>query len=129
MERGDLVDDATVLGLIDERLEGSPKGFVLDGFPRTVAQAEGLDALLTRRGGKLDRVVLLTAGDDVVQSRLAGRGRTDDTAETVRHRLQVYETNTRPVIGYYEPRSILRRVNGVGEIEAIHQRIESALRD
>jgi adenylate kinase len=130
IERGDLVQDRIILGLMDEKLgEVRADGFVFDGFPRTVAQAEGLDAMLERRGEKVDRVVLLAAGVEVVVERLASRGRVDDTPETVRHRLRVYEEITRPVIGYYEPRGVLRRVDGVGEIQEIHRRIESVLAD
>jgi adenylate kinase len=121
-------EDRVILGLMEEKLgEVEADGFVFDGFPRTVAQAEGLDAMLERRGKRVDRVVLLTATEDVVVERLAGRGRKDDAPETVRHRLRVYEQNTRPVVGYYEPRGVLRRVDGVGEIAEINRRIETVL--
>jgi adenylate kinase len=128
MARGDLVEDEVILGLIEESLEGiAGSGFVLDGFPRTLAQAKGLDDMLDRRSERLDCVILLTADTEVVVKRMVGRGREDDTPETVRHRLEVYENSTRPLIGYYEPKEILRRVDGVGEIQEIHERIESAL--
>ena len=128
MSRGDLVEDAVILGLIDEALDGlEGTGFVLDGFPRTLAQAKGLDEMLKKRSENLDHVVLLTAATEVVVERLAARGRDDDTPETVRHRLEVYENSTRPLIGYYEPMGLLRRVDGVGAVEEIHERIESAL--
>ena len=128
MARGDLVDDSLILGLIEEEISrAGVEGVVLDGFPRTLAQAEGLDALLKRRGEMLNRVVLLSAPEEEVVRRMTGRGRIDDTAETVRHRLQVYEESTEPLVRYYEPRGVLKRVDGVGTVEDIHARIESAV--
>lgn len=128
MSRGDLVEDQVILGLIDDKLDGTGgSGFVLDGFPRTLEQARGLDAMLSRRKLDLDRVVCLTAADDVVVERLVGRGRSDDTPDTIRHRLEVFRRSTEPLMDYYQPRSILRTVDGVGEIEDIHGRIESVL--
>jgi adenylate kinase len=128
MSRGDLVEDGVILALIDEEMErAGQSGVVLDGFPRTRAQAEGLDAILLRRGEALERVVLLTAPEEEVARRMAGRNRQDDGPETVIHRLKVYEQSTKPLVEYYESRSILRRVNGVGSIEDIHGRIESAI--
>jgi adenylate kinase len=129
MARGDLVADDVILGLIEETMEGADEGSVLDGFPRTLAQAEGLDALLTKRSRTLDRVVYLSAGKDELTKRLLKRGRSDDTPETIRHRLEVYEASTRPLIGYYEDKGILRRVDGVGEIPEIQDRIDAALAD
>jgi adenylate kinase len=128
MARGDLVDDAVILGLIEEEMDRAKgEGVVLDGFPRTLAQAEGLDALLKRRGEMVDRVVLLSAPEEEVVRRMTGRGRVDDTAETVRHRLRVYGESTEPLVRYYEPRGVLRRVDGVGTVDDIHARIESAV--
>ncbi len=128
MDRGDLVADDVILGLIEETLdeiEGS--GFVLDGFPRTLPQARGLDDMLDRHGMALDRVVLLTASVEEVQSRLAGRGRTDDTPETILNRLKVYEEKTAPLVGYYDEKGILLRVNGMGDIPEIQERILAVL--
>lgn len=128
MSRGDLVEDGVILALIEEEMDRAGKsGVVLDGFPRTRAQAEGLDARLERRGEILGRVVLLTAPQEEVVRRMAGRGRQDDSPETVLYRLAVYERSTKPLVDYYELRGILRRVNGVGSIEDIHGRIESAI--
>lgn len=130
MSRGDLVEDEVILGLIEETLgELGESGYVLDGFPRTLAQARGLDEMLARRSEELDRVILLTADADVVVERLVKRGRADDTPETVRHRLEVYENSTRPLVDYYEPKGILRTVDGVGKVEEIHRRVESAVAD
>ena len=128
MARGDLVDDTVILGLIEEEMErAGSEGVVLDGFPRTLAQAEGLDALLKKRGEVLNRVILLTASEEEVARRMKARGRPDDTAETVRHRLQVYEKSTEPLVRYYEPKGVLRRVDGLGTVDDIHARIESVV--
>jgi adenylate kinase len=128
MARGDLVDDTVILGLIEEEMErAGAEGVVLDGFPRTLAQAEGLDALLEKRGEVLNRVVLLSAPEEEVVRRMAGRGRSDDSVDTVRHRLRVYEESTEPLVRYYEPKGVLRRVDGLGTVEDIRARIESAI--
>jgi adenylate kinase len=130
MNRGDLVEDGIILGLIEETLADlANRGFVLDGFPRTPAQAEGLDAILRRKGAELKWVVVLEVEDEEVVERLASRGRADDTPETVRHRLKVFKKSTEPLIGFYEAKGILRRVNGFGDIQEIHGRIESVLED
>lgn len=128
MDRGDLVADDIILGLIEETLDAiKDSGFVLDGFPRTLPQARGLDDMLDRKGKDLDRVVLLTASEEEVMERLAGRGRTDDTPETVRNRLKVYEEKTAPLVDYYEQKGILDRVNGMGDIPVIQERILAVL--
>jgi adenylate kinase len=128
MDRGDLVADDVILGLIEETLdEIKDSGFVLDGFPRTLPQARGLDDMLDRLGKGLDRVLLLTASEEEVMARLAGRGRTDDTPETVRNRLKVYEEKTAPLVDYYDEKGILTRLNGMGDIPEIQERILAAL--
>jgi len=128
MDRGDLVGDDIVLGLIEETLGTlGGRGFVLDGFPRTQAQAEGLDGLLRTRGESLDGVVNLTAPDEEVVQRLLDRGRPDDTPETVRHRLETYRRKTAPLIDRYEKGGLLVKVDGVGDIEAIQDRVRRAL--
>jgi len=131
MDRGNLVADDIILALIEETLEGmgSADGFVLDGFPRTEVQARGLDELLARHGERLDRVVLLQVPAEAVMKRLSARGRQDDTEETVRNRLAVYERQTAPLIGYYEEGGRLARIDGVGGIPEIQERIGSALAD
>lgn len=128
MACGDLVKDDVIMELIEQTLDGiKGVGYVLDGFPRTLAQARGLGEMLERRTEGLDRVILLTADTEVVVERMVLRGRVDDAPETVRHRLEVYENSTRPLIGFYEPKGILRRVDGVGKIEEVNERIESAV--
>jgi adenylate kinase len=125
MEAGELVPDDVVLGLVTGALGDGDS--VLDGFPRTLAQAEALDAELEGAGRDLPRAILLDVPDDEVVERLAGRRRADDDPETVRRRLAVYHDQTEPVIGYYERGGRLRRVDGCGEPEEIGRRLEDAL--
>jgi adenylate kinase len=113
-----------VLGLVTGAIgEG---GYVLDGFPRTLAQAQALDEALERAGRPLPRAILLDVPDAEVAERLAGRHRVDDDPETVRRRLEVYHEQTEPVIGYYEQRGRLRRVDGCGDPEDVARRLTDA---
>jgi adenylate kinase len=133
MDRGALVPDAVVVGVAEERLaQGDAEaGFVLDGFPRTVAQAEALDALMARMGTSLERCVALIVNEDALVTRLTGRaqieGRSDDAEETIRTRMSVYRAQTAPLIDYYRKRGILSEVDGLGSIEEVAKRIEEAL--
>jgi adenylate kinase len=133
MDRGDLVPDAVVIGVAEERLRepDAAKGFILDGVPRTVAQAEALDAMLDRLGVKLERCVALRVDEDELVERLARRAsierRSDDTEETIRNRMKVYRESTRPLIDYYAGRGVLQEVDGQGTIDEIAARIEEAL--
>lgn len=133
MDAGELVSDELVLGLIEERL-GQPDiadGYILDGFPRNLVQAEALDALLARLDQPVDRALELTVDEEQIVQRLAKRGaeegRSDDTEEVVRNRLLVYHQQTAPVTGYYAQRGLLVEVNGMGDIEAVNQRLVDAL--
>jgi adenylate kinase len=121
IEAGDLVPDDLVVAEVRGAIGDG--GYVLDGFPRTVAQAEALDAALEQAGRPLPDAVLLDVPDEEVVRRLAGRGRADDDPETVRHRLHVYHEQTEPVIGYYEQRGRLRRVDGTGDPEEVARRL------
>ena len=127
-DRGDLVPDELMLDLVKERLEepDAKKGFLLDGFPRTVAQAE---ALLAGLDGdrQIDGVIVMHVPEQELVNRLLSRGRTDDTEDTVRHRLKVYEDQTKPVLAVFEGKVPRHHVDGVGRIEEITQRIEDAL--
>jgi adenylate kinase len=121
IEAGDLVPDDLVVAEVRGAIGDG--GYVLDGFPRTVAQAEALDAALEQAGRPLPDAVLLDVPDEEVVRRLAGRGRADDDPETVRHRLHVYHEQTEPVIGCYEQRGRLRRVDGTGDPEEVARRL------
>jgi adenylate kinase len=128
LERGDLVSDDLMLEIVKERLAqpDAENGFLLDGFPRTVAQAEALlDALEGDR--QLDAVIVMQVPEEELVGRVLGRGRDDDTEETIRHRLKVYEEQTEPVLAVLEGRVPRYDVDGVGDVEEITRRIENAL--
>ena len=129
MESGALVSDEIILAMIKERLaqDDVANGFLLDGFPRTLAQAEALDELLTEIGQPLDAVIFFDVDYGEITQRLLARGRADDTEETIRKRLQVYEVETAPLIDFYKEKGNLRSVAGSGEITDISQRIFTIL--
>jgi len=134
MESGQLVSDDIVLGLLEERLAQSDTkpGFILDGYPRNLAQANALDKLLARVSQPLDAVVKLNVPDAAIVKRCEIRfeqeHRADDNPETVRKRLAVYAEQTAPVADFYAQRELLTEIDGVGEIEAIGDRLLAALR-
>jgi adenylate kinase len=127
MDRGELVPDELVVGLVGDAI--GHEGYVLDGFPRTVAQAQTLDAELERARRSPPVAILLEVPDEEVVTRLAGRGRADDDPDTVRNRLRVYHEETEPVIAYYEARDRLRRVDGCGSAEDVTRRLAESLAD
>jgi adenylate kinase len=133
MERGELVSDDIVLGMLEERLRQSDTGdgFILDGFPRNLAQAGALDTLLERLGQPVDIAVQLDVDTELLIQRIAGRaqaeGRADDSPEAVRNRLRVYSDQTAPVIDYYRQRGKLACVFGVGSMEEVLQRVLAAI--
>ena len=160
MDRGDLVPDEVITGVIIERID-SPEaadGFLLDGFPRTVPQAEAFDAEVERLGRRLTATLLIDVPDEDVIRRLSGRRvcakaghlyhvdfdpparegvcdhdgspleqRDDDKPETIRHRLEVYDRQTRPLIDYYDERGILRRFDGSRKPGEVHDHILATL--
>jgi adenylate kinase len=156
MDAGELVPDTVVLGLVREALEApeTASGFILDGFPRTVAQAEGLEALLRERDVQLDAVVYFDVPEEELVRRLAGRRvcsgcgavfnvhthpaadaavcencggrletRDDDREETVRVRLSVYREHTKPLLAWYERRSVLRELSAVGSVDDVYEEL------
>lgn len=160
MDSGGLVSDDLVIALVAERLdrEDARKGVILDGFPRTLAQAKALDALLLRMGRTPVQAVAIEVPEQLLIARLSGRRtcpgcgasyhveftpphsdgvcdrcgsplvqRDDDRAEAIAHRLEVYARDTAPLIDYYEPRGALRRIDGVGELDAVLDRITKSL--
>lgn len=160
INQGRLVPDSVVLDLVDERLSQSEdrNGFLLDGFPRTIPQATGLDALLEARGLALDRVLLFRVPREIIIERVAGRrtcrdcgviinvfldfkGKTeacpqcggelyqreDDREATIAARLEVYETQTKPLVAFYHDRHLLSEIDGVGSIEEVNERVLVAL--
>jgi adenylate kinase len=153
MDGGQLVPDALVIGLILERVAkpDCANGFMLDGFPRTRPQAEALDQAMTKAGVKLDAVVLIEVPDAPIVERITGRRsdpatgriyhikfdpppaglaveqRKDDTVEAVTTRLQKYHSETAPIVPFYDQKGILRRVDGMGDPDAVTKRIRTAL--
>lgn len=127
MEAGDYVPDSITVAMLKERIaeDDAAGGFILDGFPRTIAQVEALDELIGEDG--LDKVVLFRVDNDVLVERMLARGRADDNEETIRNRLKVYEEQTAPLIDLYRERGVLVEVDGVGEIDEITERVLAAL--
>ncbi|MGV6851452.1 MAG: adenylate kinase [bacterium] len=133
MDAGELVSDDLVLGILKDRLAESDaeNGFILDGFPRNLVQADMLEKVLEEIGQPLDEAVQVEVPDELLIERLLGRaeieGRADDNEETIRKRLQVYQEQTAPVAGYYQEHGKLTQVLGVGSIDEVFERICSAL--
>lgn len=129
MDRGDLVPDDLILGLVRERLgaDDATQGWILDGFPRNLHQAKFLDSLLTEIHQQCDRAVNFEVPDDEIVRRLLGRGRQDDSETTVRHRLDVYRAETAPVINFYRNQSGVVDIDGNRELDAVTQSLTAAL--
>ncbi len=160
MDTGALVPDSVVIGLVKERIQQDDcaKGYMLDGFPRNVSQAETLDSMLGELNQKIDHVVCIEVPNDELVKRLTGRRtcrgcgagfhvmfdppqkegvcdkcggelyqRDDDNEATVKSRLKVYEDQTEPLIAYYDKQGKLRRIDGVGDMSAILERITAVL--
>ncbi len=133
MDAGELVSDELMLGLIEERMGAADikAGYLLDGYPRNLAQARALDELLNRVGLPVEKALALIVDEEQIVQRIARRaqeeGRSDDTEEVVRNRLAVYREQTAPVTGYYADQRLLVEVDGVGSIDEINQRLTAAL--
>jgi adenylate kinase len=129
MARGDLVSDEILLGMLEHRLSRADVagGFILDGYPRNLAQADALGKLLARIGQPMDHAVQLEVDTDKLVDRLAGRaqaeGRADDNPESVRNRLNIYNDQTAPVIDFYRQHSVLKVVDGEGSMDEVFTRI------
>ena len=134
MARGELVSDEILLGMLEDRFsrEDTRDGFILDGYPRNLAQADALCALLDRIGQPVDKAVQLEVPTEMLVERIAGRaqaeGRADDTPESVRTRLKVYEDQTAPVVDFFRQRGLLGVVDGVGSMDEVFSRIIETLR-
>ena len=133
MEKGELVSDDLIVDLIRERT-GRPDartGFILDGFPRTIAQAQALEALLGEKGDALSAVVNFRVPEAELIQRMLGRareeGRADDRPETIQERLRVYREKTEPLVAFYRKRDLVADVDGVGTVDQVGGRLDSAL--
>lgn len=135
VDRGDLVSDAIVNGIVSERLdaEDCKPGFILDGFPRTIAQAEALDVMLAEKGVSLDAVIEIKADADILVQRVinrakeSGGARADDNEEVLRKRLGVYAEQTAPLVSYYADKGLLRPVDGMAPVEEVTTAIKAAI--
>jgi adenylate kinase len=133
LDRGDLVPDDLVITLTKARVvkANAEGGYILDGYPRTLAQAEAAHRWATARGVPLDLALFFEVGEDELLARLGGRagmeGRSDDTAATIRHRVEVFRTQTLPLVDHYRQRGILVRIDAVGPVDAITERICAVL--
>ncbi|MBB3992718.1 adenylate kinase [Sulfitobacter undariae] len=139
MDAGNLVTDEIVIGLIREQLEagGDHGGFIFDGFPRTLAQADALDALLVEMGQSLDHAIELKVNDEILVDRIIGRAaeavaaggtaRPDDNEESLKTRLMAYYKQTSPLLGYYYAKGDLKDVNGLGTMDQVASEIAAIL--
>lgn len=130
IESGTLVSDDIMIGIIYEALKKGDmhNGFILDGFPRTLKQAAALDVLLSELGFPQVKVINILVDDDELVKRMLGRGRADDTEETVKHRLNIYKEQTLPVWEYYNKKGAVCNVEGLGSIEEINNKILDMLK-
>ncbi len=129
VDKGELVPDELLLGLIEERLneEDAQKGWILDGFPRNVAQAEFLDKLLHKLAKFSEQAINLDVPDEVIIERLLLRGRKDDNEETIRRRLEVYREKTQPVLDYYRQQDRLSSVDGNLELPEVTKQLKAVV--
>jgi adenylate kinase len=133
VDRGDLVPDDLMIELIRERLsgDGTGEGFVLDGFPRTLAQAQALDTMLGEIGRRLAAVLEFQLPEELAVTRLAGRaateGRTDDAEDVIRHRLEVFHRQTEPVVEHYRARGILVGIHADRAIDEVFAEVQATL--
>lgn len=140
MARGDLVTDEIVIGLIEEKLANTEAaGFIFDGFPRTLAQADALESLLQKTGQNLDAVIEMQVDDEILVQRIVGRAeqakaagqpvRADDNEESLKIRLTEYYKKTSPLIGYYHAKGALKSINGMGQIDEIAQGLGAIVKE
>ncbi|MFK0240475.1 MULTISPECIES: adenylate kinase [unclassified Microbacterium] len=133
LDKGDLVPDELTSEIVRDRLsqDDAAQGFLLDGYPRNTAQVAHLESFLSERGEALDAVILLDVPREESLERLTLRateqGRSDDTPEAIGHRLDIYERETAPIIEVYGPKGIVDRIDGVGSLDEITERISEAL--
>lgn len=127
MDAGELVPDEVTVAMVAARFDepDAAKGFLLDGFPRTVVQANKLGEILVERNEDIDKVLLLNVADEVLLERMLARGRADDTADAIRRRLELYHQETKPLLDYYADKLV--EIDGVGGIDEVQLRALKAL--
>lgn len=130
MDSGNLVSDDIMIGIVKDAIsnEDAKKGFILDGFPRTLEQARELDKIMDSLGNDAIKVINLTLDDDELVRRMLGRGRKDDTEETIKNRLMVYKAQTAPVREHYGSKSAVFDIYGIGSINEINDNILAVLK-
>ncbi len=124
-DRGALVPDELTTAIVVEALadDAQKNGFILDGYPRNLSQAEALDAALAARQESIDRVIYLTAPDEEITKRMMARGRADDTEEVIANRLDIYREETTPVLEHYRSAGFVSEIDGVGELDDVAARV------
>lgn len=131
MKRGELVPDDLIIEMVRDKVASSAvagkSGALFDGFPRTTPQAEALESALKELGRTLGGVLALEVNDEEIVERLSQRGRADDTPETVQARLNVYNDQTAPVLDFYQTRGCLRKLDGVGAVQEVNERLKEAI--
>lgn len=133
MDKGELVPDSVVIGIIEQRIQDADcqKGFVLDGFPRTIEQAKALDTILEKLGLNINHVVNFEVPDEELVRRLMGRaeqeGLSDDNPESIKNRLQIFKDKTQPLINYYEEKGKLRHITGLGSTAEIADKVKAVV--
>lgn len=131
LDAGELVPDETVVALVADELdkEKYSDGVILDGFPRTVGQAKALDEYLSKKGEQIDAFITLNVPEPELVKRILsrGQGRSDDTPEMVKNRLEVYRNETAPVLNHYRKKDVVHEIDGVGDIDEIFERIKEAV--
>jgi len=134
MDKGQLVPDAVTVGMLKNKISQFPdsKGFIFDGFPRTIPQAEALDSLLAESGERVNTLISLDVDDDEIVKRLLERGKTsgradDANEEVIRKRITVYKSETEPVYNYYKQQDLSTKIAGVGTIDEINNRLNELI--
>jgi len=127
MNKGELVSDDLVLSIVEKQLSCCKGGWLLDGFPRNVSQAKALKELLFKLDKPVDAVISIELDDEILIERMLLRGRADDTAEIIRHRLEVYRQKTEPLINYYNDLGVLAGIKGEGSVKEVSNTIFETL--
>ncbi|MFT4565980.1 MAG: adenylate kinase [Saprospiraceae bacterium] len=134
MDKGRLVPDAVTVAMLKNKLEMHPdvRGYILDGFPRTIAQSKALDTLLQDRGETVSQLIALVVEEDEIVNRLLERGKTsgradDANEEVIRNRIAVYKKETSPVYNYYEKQTLSIEISGLGDIDDIYKRLSTLI--